>query len=370
MRKIALITTQNANNYGAIFQAFALRQVLSEYGEVEVINYENNHIGISFKLIRFKFTIHGVLGMGKDFLRIIPRYRVIKKFKLFIKKNIALTKSVSKQQLQNGELKNYDVYIAGSDQIWNPACISDDCKIDPIYFLSFAPNKARKVSYASSIGGYQLSSDEKDHVKSLLEEFHTVSVREKDTQELFAKVLNREVHHVLDPTLLLSKEEWLDVLGVEQEVDANKKYILVYTVPKIPLIRDAVDLFVHKTGLKVIALDQGISAGAKVDQQIRDAGPIEFLQLFMNADFVITDSFHGTCFALNFGIPFVVISPGVHSNRVESLLSIVGLQKRLIKCKQDLEGLDIEMDFSDANKSLLEARSESLLVLSSALHGI
>ena len=367
--KIALVTTQNANNYGAIFQAFALQQVLSRYGYVEVINYNNSHIGVSFDLVRVKPTVHGLLGIGKDILRLFPRYNVIKKFKQFIQQNIVLTKSVSMPELQNGELKQYDVYVAGSDQIWNPACINKDCMIDPIYFLSFAPKAARKISYASSIGGYKLSSNEKKQFRELLEDFDKISVRERDTQILLQEVLSKDVHHVLDPTLLLSKEEWLEGLGIEESV-YKEKYILLYTVPKVPLIREAVEFFSKKTGLKVVAIDQGLSAGVKVGQQIRDAGPIEFLQLFANAEFVITDSFHGTCFALNFELPFLTISPGVHSNRVESLLSLVGLQHRIIKCEDDFRKLDIKLDFNGANKNLLKARAESILFLSSTLHDV
>jgi hypothetical protein len=368
--KIALVTTQNANNYGAIFQAFALQQALSRFGDVDIINYDNRHIGISFDLVRVKPTVHGLLGMGKDIVRLVPRYKVIKKFKCFIQNNMVLTKRVSAQELLLGELSQYDAYVAGSDQIWNPACISNNSVIDPIYFLNFAPNKARKLSYASSIGGYQLSIDEKENFKGLLDDFHTISVRERDTQKLLQEVLGKDVHHVLDPTLLLSKEEWLEAVRVKEGQYKEEKYILLYTVPKVSLIRKAVDYFAKKTGLKVVAIDQGISAGANVDRVIRDAGPVDFIQLFANAEFVITDSFHGTCFSLNFGIPFLAISHGVHSNRVESLLSLVGLQHRLVKTEEDFNDLEIIFDYRDANKRLLKARADSLVVLSSALYGV
>jgi len=365
--KIALITTQNVNNYGAILQAFALQKVLSRYGDVEVINYANRHIGISFDLVRFKPTVHGLLGMGKDIFRIVPRYKVIKKFKAFIHKNILLTKSFSSEALLRGELGNYDLYVAGSDQIWNPVCISKDSVIDLIYFLSFAPKKSRKISYASSIGGYKFSANEKLQVAGLLEGFNAISVREKDTQILLKDFLNKDVEHVLDPTLLLSKKEWLEAFNVEDKGNKKEGYILLYTVPKIPLIHDAVSYFAKKTGLKVVALDQGLTAGAKVDLHIRDAGPIEFLELFANAAFVITDSFHGTCFSINFELPFITISQGVHSNRVESLLSLVGLQDRLVKNEKGFKGLGFVMDYEKTQQNLLKARSDSLSFLADAL---
>lgn len=365
--KIALVTTHNANNYGAVLQAFALQHVLSRYGDVEIINYDNRHISRSFDLIRITPSLHGFLGMGKDICRLLPRYRVIKKFKQFIQNNLKMTRNFSAQELYHGQADYFDMYVAGSDQIWNPACISDSCTIDPIYFLKFAPKKAKKLSYASSMGGHQFSSEEKKHIKNLLKDFDIVSVREKDGQLLLQAVLEKAVQHVLDPTLLLSREEWQEALSDEGASNKKEKYLLLYTVPKVSLIRKAVDHFSNKLGLKVISIDQGLSAGAKVDQQIRDAGPIEFLRLFADAEFVITDSFHGTCFSVNFGKSFVVISPGKHSNRIESLLALVGQQGRIVKSEADFADLDNMIDFATANKKLLEARKESLSFLSNTL---
>ena len=194
-----------------------------------------------------------------------------------------------------------------------------------------------------------------------------ISVREKDTQVLLQDVLGKDVHHVLDPTLLLSKKEWLETFKIKKIGNKTEKYILLYTVPKNSLIRKTVDYFSMKTGYKVIALDQGLTAGAKVDRQVRDAGPIEFLELFCNASFVITDSFHGTCFSINFELPFVVVANGAHSNRIESLLSLLELESRLVKSEADFKDLDIVMGYSHAQKCLLKARSESLLILSTCV---
>ncbi len=367
--KIALITIHNANNYGAILQTFALQKVLSRYGDVEIIDYDNKHISIDFDLIRIKPSFHGLLGMGKDIFRLLPRYRVLKNFKQFIAKNMNLTKKMSAQELQLSHVGNFDVYVAGSDQIWNPACISENCFIDPIYFLNFVPKGAKKISYASSMGSYQWSMEEKCHIKELLKDFDTISVREKDGQILLQEILERPVHHVVDPTLLLSKNEWLEVLGGNSERKEKEKYILLYSVPKTELIRSAIKYFSKKLGLKVIAIDQGLSTIGKVDKQIRDAGPIEYLNLFANAEFIITDSFHGTCFSVNFQKPFVAIAPGKHSNRIESLLSLIGLEDRIVRGEEEFANLNIEIDFEEPSKNLLKIRGESLSILSNTLQG-
>ncbi|QTF55349.1 polysaccharide pyruvyl transferase family protein [Stutzerimonas frequens] len=364
--KIALVTIHNANNYGAVLQTFAMQEVLKRYGEVEVINYKNRHISRSFDLVRIKLSFHGLLGVGKDVFRLFPRRRVIKKFKAFIGDKLCLTESLTHEDLVNGKASGYDVYVAGSDQIWNPMCVNEKGLIDLGYFLDFAPAKAKKISFASSIGGHKYSDAEAAHVQVLLSSFEHLAVREKGTQIYLEKLLNKPVEHVLDPTLLLNKRAWLEAIEVSS-CKSGAGYILLYTVPKLPLIRGVVSFFANKLGLKVVLLEQGLTASARVDEHIRDAGPKDFIELFANASFVITDSFHGTCFALNFEKPFVTVSSGRHSNRIESLLNLVGLEDRLLKDLKSMANIPLEMDMSAALERLNIAREESLSYLASAV---
>ena len=358
--KAAIITVQNANNYGAIFQAYALQNILAEKVEVEIINYENKHISRSFDLIRFKPTVHGILGTGKDIFRLLPRYRVLKKFRHFIDSNLNLTPSLNKKGLENYDWKGYEVFISGSDQIWNPACISDSNYLDPAYFLSFAPIGSKKISYASSMGAYKFSNKEMSQVRNLLQDFKALSVREKERQQQLEKELNREVYHVLDPSLLLPKAEYLKLIENRPFDIQEEKYILLYTVPKVPLVKKAVNYFSKKLGLKVISIEQGLSAGAKVNKQYRDAGPLEFIKLFEGAEFVITDSFHGVCFSVNFEKPFVAVSPGKNVNRMKSLLGKLGLAERIVEQEEDMEGLKTSLDFEQPIEVLDEMRNSSL----------
>jgi len=365
--KVGLVTVHNANNYGAALQAYALREILSRFGEVKIINYNNRHISRELDLIRFKLSLHGILGAGKDVFRLLPRFRVINKFKRFIDNNMNVTPVLSRKQLESGLHGGFDCYVAGSDQIWNPSCVSANGILNPIYFLEFAPEGAKKISYAASIGRYKPSYEDKKKMREYLQEFETITVREKDAQLLLQEVLDRQVHHVLDPTLLLSKREWMANLAIQDCIGSKEKYVLLYTVPKESLIRNAVKIISKKTGLKVISIDQELSAGANVDQHIRDAGPLEYLKLFSCASFVVTDSFHGVCFALNFGKPFVAISPGMHANRIDSLLSLVGLENRLVRTETELDCIKITVDFRIAKKILAGARKDSIAVLSDAL---
>ncbi len=365
--KIALVTIHNTNNYGAIFQTFALQTVLRRYGEVQIVNYENRHVSRSFDLVRLRLTTHGLLGAAKDICRLLPRRRVINKFMEFININMSLTNVLSGAELKQGTLEVFDCYVAGSDQIWNPECISASGVLDPVYFLDFAPAGAKKISYASSLGSYVFSNFEKSQLKAYLREFAVVSVREQDAKLLLQEILARKVNHVLDPTLLLSKEEWIKSLEFRGQSTKHEKYILLYTVPKVPLVRSAVDFFSKKLNLKVIAIDQGLSAGAKVNNHIRDAGPLDFIELFLGADFIITDSFHGVCFSLNFGKPFVAVSPGKYANRIQSLLSLVGLEDKLVENSDDFEYFPIEIDFEKVHGKLTAARRASLETIAISL---
>ena len=208
--KIALITIHNANNYGAVLQAYATKKVLSQYGEVSTIDYDNRFLAHHLDLIRFAPSVHGMKMLIHDLLRLPSRVRAVKRFRTFVNENMNLSKKLSADELIKGKAGEFEVYVCGSDQIWNPSIVNPDNRIDPIFFLSFAPKEAKKISYASSIGHHHFNDEEKEEVRNLLEDFTTISTRESDGVVKLQEILpDREINHVLDPTLLLSKEEWL-----------------------------------------------------------------------------------------------------------------------------------------------------------------
>ncbi|BAP55938.1 polysaccharide pyruvyl transferase [Thioploca ingrica] len=367
--KIALITNYHTTNYGAVLQAFATKKVLSQYGEVKTINYFNPHLGRKLDLIRFELSIQGIKMMVHDILRFKDRNKVVKKIKKFIESNLNLSKLVTQHDIQNGAINYFDVYVCGSDQIWNPEVISKNGELDPTYFLSFVKKPAKKISYASSMGSYRFRDFEKKQIKNFLKDFTTISVRESDSQEMLSQLLEREVFHVLDPTLLLSKEEWLEALKIDKNYRSQKKdYILVYVVQKTPLLKKVVEFAVNQFGKKVVIIDQAFKPFTKADFHIRDAGTIEFIELFSNASLVITDSFHGTCFSINFKKPFVAVCPAWHGgNRIESLLNLFNLKDRFINDEKDIDKLSVDFDYEFLGNKLQEERAKSIKVLSSSI---
>lgn len=363
--KIALITIHNVTNYGAVLQAYATKVVLSRYGQVSTVDYRTKYLSRNMDKIRFEPSVHGFKMLVHDLLNLPWRLKLVSRFKTFIKSNMNLTDTMGAKELSEGKADNFDVYVCGSDQIWNPAVVSPDNKIDPIFFLSFARDDVKKFSFASSIGHHHYTKDEKRQVKDLLSSFEMISVRESDGKKKIEEILpEKRIFHVVDPTLILSKNEWYSLFHVEEEI---KDYLLVYSVPRTELIRKAVDYFSKELALRIVAVDRMLLPIAKVDKHVRNAGPNEFIRLFANASFVVTDSFHGACFSVNFAKPFACISANKGANRQESLLRLLGIENRIMYAESDFKNLDTKVDYEKVTPKLEKIRNDSLEYIASAM---
>lgn len=364
--KIALITIHWANNYGASLQVFATVKTLSKYGEVSVIDYRNSYTSKSMTRMRLGIRPRDILRIGKDLLRLFPRYRVIKKFENFNHTYLNLTPQMENDKDFKKLTKEYDLFVSGSDQIWNPKIVNENAVLDTRYFLDFVSEKKR-VSYASSIGTYRFKENEIAPVVSLLNHYDYLSVREKDSSQYLSKLLNREVSHVLDPTLLHTKNEWLQFFDIQDNKN-EKPYILVYASKKDSLLKQVVEKISKQLDIRVIAIDQDPFTNFKNNRHIKDAGPDEFIKLFTQANFIITNSFHGTCFSINFNIPFIITPPPTSVNRIESLLTAVGVQNRITADGTNLsELIENQIDFDMINQRLQALRMASNQYLENAL---
>ncbi|MCI5137820.1 MAG: polysaccharide pyruvyl transferase family protein [Candidatus Electrothrix sp. AR1] len=253
--KIALVTIHKSYNYGAVLQAYATNKILSRFGEVKTVDYESRYLSKQLNYFRFSPSVHGGMMLIHDVLRFPYRYNLLYKFKKFIQTHMNLTEELSSDEVMQNKAGDFDIYVCGSDQIWNPRIVR---QIDPVFFLTFAPKGAKKISLSSSIGSYIFSDKEKKKLVGMLEDFDAVSLREDDGQKQLSGILpNKKIHHVLDPTLLFSKDEWLDFMDLIQ-VRSRKKYLLVYTVPRAKLMKEAVNFFSKKFGLQVVLIDQGL----------------------------------------------------------------------------------------------------------------
>lgn len=378
MKKVGIITIFRADNYGAELQAFALQKKLALMGfDSELIDYPfYKHpsfirtpmsaplFDIGFKN-RMKERLFPYLQKVKDWSaskELIVRRQRMEEFHRRFTRLSAVTYH-SMDELYAAQL-SYDVFVAGSDQIWNPRMNSS---LDP-YFLTFAPPDKRRISYASSFGVSDLPDAVKAIYANRLAAFQNLAVRERAGVDIIRNLLDHPAEHVLDPTLLLDATEW-SVVAMEPPV--APPYVLLYELMPCPGIA-TLGRRVAKTleGSSLVRLNGEIAREESGVVTVRDAGPAEFVALFLNAAAVVTNSFHGTAFALNFNKPFFTVIPPRMKNagRITSLLDVVGLADRAVpEGRVHTVSLASEVNFTVAQAKLATTRQASLDYLRRAI---
>lgn len=316
--KVGIVTFHRAHNFGAVLQCFALKNVLENLGhEVDVIDHRNSHLEKPYHLFPHGFWKGGLLSSFKsvisDSITLNQRHKRITNFNSFIGSH--LLPRDSKTDIWNG----YDCIVWGSDQIWQWNIIHDDkC------FWGEVPNKTvRKVTYAASSG--KINKHFEDNLP-LLSNFNAISVREKDLHDyLSEKGIQTKI--VLDPTLLLEKSDWERLLPLNNL--ERFPYLLVYAMRNRKNTLKIARKVSQETGLRIVEIFNNYISPRYIFQKYCHADPIKFLSLFSNADYVVTDSFHGTAFSIIFNRQFITVKHNDgHDNRAESLLLSVGLTDR------------------------------------------
>ena len=361
--KAGLVTFYHIHHYGALLQAAATeRAVESLGGECEIIDY---YVNQNNDLFRRPTGLGSAAADVHTALHYAPLKARYQRFEEFSKQYLRISghRFESLEELKNAELP-YDVILSGSDQIWNPK-IFPDGRFDPVFFGAFS--RRRKIAYAPSFGIPHVPEGMEEELRGYLAGFSHVSVRERQGQVIVEEVTGKTVPVVLDPTLLLDREEW----GAIAQPPADKGYILCYCISKPGALSPYIHALAEKTGLPVVQLcgiRQKVHPKAKC---VLDAGPAEFLGLFQNASYVCTNSFHGTVFSVQFQKPFfTAVAPSElaapESSRTFSILSRLGLTGRIIG-KGDTAGLDDAIDWASVDRRLEEARQSSLTYLRAAL---
>lgn len=379
--KIGVITIEKVNNYGAELQATATIKVLQGMGyETEIIdycyyknwNFKDTRISAPFVSMSVKGRLMYWVKyrlVNRIVAKILPLLyptvkRRIQRFEDFHKINTRMSKRyLSMPELYQTKM-DYDVYVVGSDQVWNPSASSS---IEP-YFLTFAPKEAKKISYASSFGVSNIPASLYEKYKRLLSNIDYLSVREQTGVCLVKTLTGRDATCVLDPTLLLNKKQWGNIMLAYPHMPS--RYILVYqllpseTLPSLAKsIAEEMKCPIYYLAKRAYAVNA--PNGMRV---IKDAGPAEFLWLIKNASCVVTNSFHGTAFSVNFCTPFyTVLNSKRGSNaRITSLLNSVNLMGRIVYEGDKL----LFFSFYDANyvqKHIEMLRKDSTSYLEKAL---
>lgn len=357
--KIGILTFQTTNNYGAILQSYALQKVLKDYGQSpEIINYQCEYISKPYRLINFKEKgLAGYLFSLIGYICYLPRTKACNDFR----KQMRYSSVVDSENIKKID-DNYDFYIVGSDQVWNYRLTNGDTR----YLLDFVANDSKKYSFAASLGVSEIDMKYRDIYTQLLNKFSRISVREKQGAEVIEGLIKKPVSVVLDPTLLLSAKEWLQVSQLPQ---IKQEYILVYQLGISKNLIKFVKDISRQTGFRVlyIPFPLGGYVGCSCKWRI---GPAEWLGLFANASYIVTDSFHGTAFSILFNKLFYTEASGQHKNvgsRLYSLLETFGLTGRLFDERTQFK-TGQKIDYEYVNKKLESERSKSIQFLEEILN--
>lgn len=339
MKKIGILTFQNANNYGAVYQAFALKKTVEKLGyEVGVINYDSPSMGL--KRIQ-----------QSQFSNFIGRY-------------LNLTPEYSKKE--EIEITDFSAIISGSDQVWNPRLTGNDMT----YFLDFVEDDVKKISYAASIGlNGDLFMEYKDVFDRYVPKFHGISLREETHVPYIQSIVqDKEVISSVDPSLLLTSKEYLEAFNLPDE--RSEDFIFVFSYALDPKMYDFANMLSLKTGDKIVALAP-YNSGNFIDSAcvLKNVPPVEWLELFNKAKLIITDSFHGMMFSIIFNKPFYAYTPN-RSNvaRVKDILRKLGLEDRKLTNIKNVNDVSLAINYESVNEILEKERQKSINYLKKQLN--
>lgn len=363
MKSVGIITYHHYCNYGTMLQAYALQHYISSLGyDAELIDFlideSMSHYDM-FKLRLRRLPVY--VAERKKYVTIAAsREKNAQRnlmFENFYKNNLVVGRvfySTSEQLKKEPPI--YDGYIVGSDQTWNPNVSHGP----EAFFLTFVNDDKKKGCYAPSVGLSRLSDAQKDYYRKRLSSFCFLSCRESLGAEIISKAVGRPVTCVLDPTLLMSSGDWMDVAS---KSNIKEPYILTYFLGEIKKHREFVEKLSSKTGYKVVSLPMAYLEMGNEKWEQKWVGPDEFLSLMKNASYICTDSFHGTAFAINFQVPFFSFCKRKEAeetsdnSRIHNILKMFNLEHRLIT-ETNLPK-ELGVDFSESEVILSEKRKES-----------
>ncbi|MPL70762.1 hypothetical protein SDC9_16523 [bioreactor metagenome] len=365
--KIGIVTIHHAKySYGAVLQAIAMCRICQRWSDyVEIINYENKYEQKDIKLLNSSF-----LKKISVFTNYITRHILFGAWKnpYRNKKNLDnIYKCVTKEKfycISQMKRLNYDILICGSDQIWNPQIMNG---VDPVFFLDFG-NAKRRVAYAASMGSYILKASDKIEFSKYLSNFSSISVREEHAKNQLQKLTNKKISINVDPTLLLSSLEWDKELNIENDSILDKqKYILTFFVWNgFSTYQKDVNKYAKALDLPIWNVQSHSYKAKGVDKVIQAPTVNRFVQLLKNATLVITNSFHGVAFSINYNKPFVPIINAMNPARVMGLLRELDIEN----------GIGIAPDrvfnyinYSKVNVHLDVMRKDSIIWLENAIKG-
>lgn len=366
MKKIGILTFHNAHNYGAMLQAYALQKILSSNNyDAKIIDYRDENIENSYKILKINSknpikVAKSILDLVYNYSKIVKRYNVFNKF-MFNKFN--LTRRINNIDELEKYILNLDACITGSDQVWNPLILG---KLSDIYTLNFKNTLVKRISYAASIGNKYIENNYKNEYKRKISNINHISVREQNAKKELEKIIDNPIEVVLDPTLLLRKEDW------EKEIEncqkEKEKYILAYVVAPDNEYIKIVNYLSEKTRLKVIHFGKK-DIYNNIYKNAFTEGPLEFINLVKNAEYIVATSFHATVFSILFNKKFFTVPNIKTGTRITDLLDKLQIKNRVYSNLEEFKNVDYDFvtDYKKVEEILELERKSSIDFLKNSI---
>ena len=384
MKRAGLCVRYDCDNFGSMLQILATQKAINQAGwDYEIIRYDKRTPLFYLANVTRLFNPYFMKGKIETF----EKNRKLKGYPEVQKGNAVRNKCIADYRKKYigpystvyrgfGNLvkgaEKYDAVIVGSDQLWTPAGIKSK-----FYNLLFVPDRINKVSFATSYGVGEVPSSQKKMTTQYLERINHISVRETRGAEMVKELTGKDVTVALDPTLLFTGDEWKSIFPEERVID--EPYILAYFLGSNEEHRDAVEQLKKDTGLKVVTIpfmdvfvERDLSFG---DERLFEVGPIEFLNLIRGAEYICTDSFHGSVFSILNHKQFITFNrtnsndKQTRNSRIDSLFKLLGLEKRRYQTGMRLKDvIDGSIDYDIVDQKLVELRKETLGFLDHALN--
>ena len=247
-----------------------------------------------------------------------------------------------------------DVYVTGSDQTWNSAYNQG---VDKGYFLDFVKNDAKKIAFVASFGKDKLDDEEKEETKELLKKYNALSVREDTAVRILSDLGFDYAKHLIDPTLQIKSSEWMEIAS--HRIIKKPYVVLMLLYNEDNGATEYARKMADENNLKLVKLSWDIKKTNAVDILMTHRPPKDFLSLFYYADYVVTNSFHGLAFSINFHKKFIIVPRSEFNSRIQSLLRLTGTEERMISNKDQLPVYKKEIDYIRIEKILDDEREKA-----------
>lgn len=366
MKKIALVSVHNDPNYGSALQAYALAYLIKREGrDCEYINYTPiaNQSGLRHWIKETAKIILKFIGVIKDkpseysFWHTPEFVEYRRVFTVFHDQFIPVSENLYNPNSINEANDKYERFIVGSDQTWSPYVTKAKNNIN---FLKFVEKDKIRGSYAPSLGTCHLSDEYLILLKERISGFSYLSCRERHNAQVLTELLGKIVHYVLDPTLLVSSDEWLKIA---EPIEMPDKYILCYILGTKKSISDYAENLGRIKKLPVFYIVSRPEYQNKI-YSLHNVTPGQFITLISKSSYIVTDSFHGSLFSINFNRQFyaftkrAMVEGNIDNDRIGDFLEVVDLSERLIK--DDSNDLLTDIDYKMVNDTISNLRHQSL----------